>query len=82
MSRKLFVRAKENGEIITYGEELTNATEIKEIPADWSYFQTMKYVFDGTALVVRAGWVDPVISDEPEVPAEPEPEPETPADPE
>jgi hypothetical protein len=83
---KLLVSANAEGEIITWGEEFQGGVEIPqaEIPSDWEIFRTTKYLFDGTALVVRAGWVDPVISDEPEVPAEPEsePEPETPADPE
>jgi hypothetical protein len=83
---KLLVSANAESEIITWGEEFAGGVEIPqaEIPSDWEIFRTAKYLFDGTALVVRAGWVDPVISDEPEVPAEPEsePEPETPAEPE
>jgi hypothetical protein len=77
---KLLVSANAEGEITTWGEEFAGGVEIPaaEIPSDWEIFRTAKYLFDGTALVVRAGWVDPVISDEPEVPAEPE----TPADPE
>jgi hypothetical protein len=75
---KLLIATNADGEIITWGEEFPGGTEIPaaEIPSDWEIFRTAKYLFDGTALVVRAGWVDPVISEEPE------PEPETPADPE
>jgi hypothetical protein len=77
---KLLVSANAEGEIITWGEEFQGGVEIPqaEIPSDWEIFRTTKYLFDGSALVVRAGWVDPVISEEPE----PQPEPETPADPE
>ena len=77
---KLLVSANAEGEITTWGEEFAGGVEIPAaaIPSDWEIFRTAKYLFDGTALVVRAGWVDPVISDEPEVPTEPE----TPADPE
>ena len=76
---KLLVARNEHNEITTWGEEFAGGVEIPSaaIPSDWEIFRTAKYLFDGTALVVRAGWVDPVISDEPEVPAEPE----TPADP-
>jgi hypothetical protein len=75
---KLLVARDEHNEITTWGEEFAGGTEIPaaEIPTDWEIFRTAKYLFDGTSLVVRDGWVDPVI--EPEVPAEPE----TPADPE
>jgi len=83
---KLLISANHEGEILTWGEEFAGGVEIPaaEIPSDWEIFRTAKYLFDGTALVVRAGWVDPVIPEEPEIPAEPEPEPEpeTPADPE
>jgi hypothetical protein len=77
---KLLVSANAEGEITTWGEEFAGGVEIPqaEIPSDWEIFRTAKYLFDGTALVVRAGWVDPVISEEPEVPTEPE----VPADPE
>jgi len=77
---KLLVARDEQNEITTWGEEFAGGTEIPaaEIPSDWEIFRTAKYLFDGTALVVRAGWVDPVISEEPEVPKEPE----TPAEPE
>jgi hypothetical protein len=69
---KLLVFANAEGEITTWGEEFAGGVEIPqaEIPSDWEIFRTAKYLFDGTALVVRAGWVDPVI--EPETPAEPE----------
>ena len=77
---KLLVARNEHNEITTWGEEFAGGTEIPqaEIPSDWEIFRTAKYLFDGSALVVRAGWVDPVISAAPEVPAAPE----TPADPE
>jgi hypothetical protein len=59
----------ENGDIMTWGEEVPTGTELSA-PADWHQFGVEKYVSneDGTALVVRAGWVDP----EPETPADPE----------
>lgn len=83
---KLLVRANESGEIVTWGEDFPGGIEISQadIPQDWYKFGTAKYLLSGTALVAREGWVDPVISDEPEVPAEPEPqpEPEVPAEPE
>ena len=77
---KLLVARNEHNEITTWGEEFAGGTEIPqaEIPSDWEIFRTAKYLFDGSALVVRAGWVDPVISAAPEGPAAPE----TPADPE
>ena len=77
---KLLVSANAEGEITTWGEEFAGGVEIPsaEIPSDWEIFRTGKYLFDGSALVVRAGWVDPVLSEEPEA----EPEPETPAEPE
>lgn len=79
---KLLVSANHEGEILTWGEEFQGGVEIpqEEIPSDWEIFRTTKYLFDGTSLVVRDGWVDPVISEEPEVLTEPEPA--TPADPE
>jgi hypothetical protein len=75
---KLLVARNEHNEITTWGEEFAGGVEIPAaaIPSDWETFRTAKYLFNGTALVVRAGWVDP--EPEPEVPTEPE----VPADPE
>lgn len=76
----LYFRFAEDGSIISYGIELPDAVFIaaSDLPADIMSYTHQKFVWNGSALVVRAGWVDPVISEEPEVPAEPE----TPADPE
>jgi hypothetical protein len=79
MMETMFVRFSENGDIQTFGSIPEIGIEV-EIPTDWHLYSHLKYVAnaDRTGIVVRAGWVDPVISDEPEVPTEPE----TPADPE
>ena len=63
---KLLVSANAEGDIVTWGEEFQGGVEIPqaEIPSDWEIFRTGKYLFDGTALVVRAGWVDPVAEPE------------------
>jgi len=59
---KLLIRYNQSGEIITWGEEFPDGLEIPaaDIPSDWDAFGSSKYKYDGTALVVREGWVDPV----------------------
>jgi hypothetical protein len=59
--QKLLIRANEDGEIVTWGEDFAGGTEIPsaDIPADWTQFNAAKYIWNGTALVVREGWVDP-----------------------
>lgn len=75
----MFIRFDENGNITTWGEvELAGTTEVANPPADFRQLGFQKYRWDGTKLVVRADFVEPVFAPEPEVPAEPE----TPADPE
>lgn len=80
MADKLFIRATESGEIHTWGAEIPDAIEIvaSKIPLDWYVHSTGKYLWDGTKLVVRSGWTEPVldptvsISAVPETPVEPE----------
>ena len=83
MADKLFIRADDSGEIHTWGAELPDAIEIASsaIPADWYKYSHAKYRWNGTALVVRAGWVVPVIDDTVSIPSRTT-DPETPADPE
>ena len=59
--QKLLIRANEQGEIVTWGEEFAGGTEIPsaDIPSDWEQYSSSKYIWNGTALVVREGWVDP-----------------------
>lgn len=76
MSVKLWLRANESNEIITWGyEPLVTSTEASA-PDDYLTYGPAKYLWDGSKFVVRAGWSDPL--PEPEVPTEPE----APADPE
>lgn len=64
--QKLMIRANEDGEIVTWGEEFAGGIEIPSanIPADWVQFNAAKYIWNGTTLVVRDGWVAPVAEPE------------------
>ena len=64
--KKLLIRANESGEILTWGEEFAGGTEIPsaDIPSDWEQFNAAKYIWNGTALVVRDGWVAPAVEPE------------------
>jgi hypothetical protein len=55
-----FIRFDEDGNIATWGEDMTNAIKVM-VPDDWGLYSVNKYVAntDRTALVVRPGWVDP-----------------------
>lgn len=81
----MYIRFDENGNITTWGDaELPAATLVASPPADFRTLGFQKYRWDGSKLVVRADFVEPVFAPEPESEAEPEvpAEPETPADPE
>jgi hypothetical protein len=54
----------ENGDVMTWGEEMPDGVELT-LPADWYVHGSGKYVYNGTDLVVRDGWVDPVAQEEP-----------------
>lgn len=65
MARTIFVRANDEGFIVTWGDEfLDNAVEVSSVPDDWNVMNVSKYVLIGSSLIVRDGWVDPV--EEPE----------------
>jgi hypothetical protein len=83
MTAKLFIRANENGEIVTWGADMPDAIEIASanIPSDWGKYADGKYVWNGSALVARSGWVVPVIDDTVSIPVR-TPDAEVPADPE
>lgn len=74
----LYFRWDDHGKLVTYGIDLPDAQFIAygDLPEDIHQYTLAKFVWNGSAIVVRDGWVDPVI--EPEAPTEPE----TPADPE
>ena len=70
MTDKLFIRPDESGEIVSWGAELPDAIEIApaNIPSDFYKYSVGKYVWSGTALVARAGWVAPVIDETVSIP--------------
>jgi len=75
----MYIRFDENGNITTWGEvELAETTLVANPPADFRTHAFQKYRWDGSKLVIRGDYVEPVLASEPE----PEAEPETPADPE
>jgi hypothetical protein len=77
----MYIRFDESGNITTWGDaELPGATLVASPPADFRTHGFQKYRWDGSKLVIRADYVEPVFApeEEAEVPAEPE----TPADPE
>ena len=75
----MYIRFDESGNITTWGEvELAGATLVANPPADFRTHAFQKYRWDGSKLVIRADYVEPVFAPEPEVPVEPE----TPAEPE
>lgn len=61
MANRFLIRADENGNIMTWGEDFDGGIEIPKeaIPLDWSVYSVAKYIYDGSGLVVRPGWSDP-----------------------
>jgi hypothetical protein len=83
MADKLFIRPDESGEIVSWGADMPDAIEIAtaDIPSDFYKYSAGKYRWNGAALVVRSGWVVPVIDETVSIPVR-TPDEETPADPE
>jgi len=65
MTARLFIRPDENGEIVTWGADMPDAIEIAtgDIPSDFYKYSSGKYLWSGTALVARTGWIAPVYDD-------------------
>lgn len=76
MTRTIYIRPDAEGNIVTWGDDpLADAITVTNVPADFETWGVAKYIWDGSKLAARAGWVAPVLDPNP-------PQPETPADPE
>jgi hypothetical protein len=73
----MYIRFDDNGNITTWGDaDLPDTTFVASPPADFRTHGFQKYRWNGSALVVRADYVEPVFAPEPETPADPVVEPE------
>jgi hypothetical protein len=78
MPRTIYIRPDTDGNIVTWGDDpLADSITVTSVPDDFSQWGVGKYIWDGSKLAARAGWVAPVLDADP-LPSEPE----APADPE
>lgn len=76
MARTIYIRPDAEGNIVTWGDDpLADSITVPNVPADFETWGVGKYIWDGSKLAARAGWVAPVLDPNP-------PQRETPADPE
>jgi len=66
MIEKVYIRASEDGNIVTWAEQpIDNAVEVSDLPEDFPKWVFSKYILSGNVLIQKIDWVDPVYDENP-----------------
>jgi hypothetical protein len=69
MARTIYIRPDTDGNIVTWGEDpLAESITVTSVPADFAEWGVAKYIWDGSKLVARAGWVEPTLDHSTNIP--------------